>query len=56
MNRAVHIHKKAFIAMVNDRRKRTVVDTRYTFVKGENKLILVFEDGSQEIFKGLRAA
>jgi len=56
MDRATHIHKKAFIALVNDARKRTIVDTRYAIIEGENKLILVYSDGSQEIFKGLRAA
>jgi len=56
MNNAVHIHKKALIAMINEHRKRVVVDTQYTFDSDTNKLILIFDDGSQEIFKGLRAA
>jgi len=56
MDRALHLHKKAFIALINAARKRAVVDTRYKVINGENKLILVYSDGSQEIFKGLRAA
>ena len=56
MDQAPHIHKKAFIAIVNDSRKRAVVDTRFKIIDGAQKLILVLEDGSQEIFKGLRAA
>lgn len=56
MDQAPHIHKKAFIALVNDRRKRLVVDTRYAFDNGENKMILIFDDGLEEIFKGLRVA
>lgn len=56
MFNAVHIHKKAFIALLNDSRKRVVVDTRYIFIGDKQKLILVYSDGSQETFKGLRAA
>ena len=56
MDQAIHIHKKAFIALVNDARERRIVDTLYQTIDGEQKLILVYADGSQEIFKGLRAA
>ena len=56
MDKAPHIHKKAFIARVNDQRKVAVVDTRYKMIDGKQKLILVLSDGSQKIFEGLRAA
>ena len=56
MDRLITVHKKAFIARVNDRRGRRVVDTCYEMVDGEQKLILLLDNGKREIFKGLRAA
>lgn len=56
MEQPTEITKRAFIAHVNDVRKRAVVDTHYKVIDGSAKLILVLEDGSQETFKGLRAA
>lgn len=52
----ISISKKAFIAHVNDARKPHVVDTEYRIIDGKDKLVLIFADGSNEIFKGLRAA
>lgn len=52
----IQIDKKAFIARINNLRKRPVVDTRYDVIDGTTKLILVYIDGSEEIFKGLRNA
>ena len=52
----IEILKSAFIAHVNDMRRFTVVDTHYKIIDGSAKLVLVFENGSEEIFKGVRAA
>ena len=56
MDRLHNMNKKAVIAFLNDRRERSVVDTRFEMVDGEQKLILVLDNGRREIFKGLRAA
>jgi len=56
MDRAQQISKKAFIARMNELRRRRVVDTKYVKVGEETRLVLELEDGSKEIFKGMRAA
>jgi len=56
MDRGINIHKKAFIARVNEMRKRAVVDTRYNVTDESQKLMLVFEDGHEETFEGLHIA
>ena len=56
MDRVPNIRKEAFIARVNDREGRRVVDTCWEMVEGEQKLILLLDNGEREIFKGLRAA
>ena len=57
MDRAINLSKKAFIAMLNDRaRRRVVVDTFYKVIDGKQRLVIQYSDGSQEVFKGLRAA
>jgi hypothetical protein len=56
MSRTVEISKRAFIARLNQQARRVVVDTFYKVIDGEQKLILKYNDGSQEIFKGLRSA
>lgn len=61
MEQPIVIDKRAFIAHVNETRKREVmtrhiVTSYYQMIDGSQKLILVHEDGSEEIFKGLRAA
>ena len=62
MEQPIEILKAAFIAHINDMAaKRAVVtcdivNTHYQMIDGTTKLILVFEDGSEEIFTGLKAA
>ncbi len=57
MNRVTEITKKALIAHLNELRNRAaIVDTVYDNRNGKTKLVLILEDGSQETFKGLRAA
>jgi len=56
MNQATEISKKAFLARLNELRQRAAVDTEYETINGETKLILVLEDGSRQVFEGLRAA
>jgi len=56
MNRAIEIKKAAFLALVNDVCGRVVVDTRYETVNGVTRLILIYSDGAEKEFKGLKAA
>ncbi len=56
METPIHIDKRALIARINQFRQRVIVDTHFQLVDGSAKLILVYEDGREEIFKGLRAA
>lgn len=56
MDRILEISKPAFIAHINDVCGRVVVDTRYETVNGKTVLILIYSDGSEKPFKGLRAA
>lgn len=56
MDQTTTITKKAFIAHLNDLRNRVVVDTEFRMIAGSQKLVLIYEDGKQETFKGLRAA
>lgn len=58
MDRIFEIQKPAFIARVNDlARARLVVDTYYKHEPdGHCMLMLVYNDGSEKPFKGLRAA
>jgi len=56
METPVQIDKRALIARMNQIRQRAIVDTHYKIIDGFDKLILVYEDGHEEIFKGLRAA
>jgi len=54
MQQTIEISKPAFLAVVNDVCRRAVVDTRYEVVDGIQKLILIYSDGSEAVFKGLR--
>lgn len=54
MQQAIEIPKAAFIAHVNNVCRRTLVDTRYELVDGVQKLILIYSDGSEAFFKGMR--
>ena len=56
MDACPNVQKKAFLARINELRKCKAVDTRYVRVGEKTKLILVFEDGTETEFKGLRAA
>jgi len=53
---AIEIDKKALIARLNELRQRPIVDTEYETANGVTRLVLVFENGHREVFKGLRAA
>lgn len=56
MNTRIEIDKRAFIARINELRSRPVIDSRFDVINGSVKLILVHENGSEEIFKGFRRA
>jgi len=57
MDQAIQIPKKAFIARVNDAARAIVVDTYYKNVTGGGCiLMLVYSDGTEKQFTGLRAA
>lgn len=49
------ISKRAFLARINDRMKRVAVDTRYE-IGDRCDLVIIYSDGREEIFKGLKAA
>lgn len=57
MNQATEIVKAAFIARVNQAARAIVVDTYYKNVTGGGCiLMLVYSDGTEKQFRGLRAA
>ena len=57
MNQPTEIVKAAFIARVNQRARAVVVDTYYKSVTGGGcVLMLVYSDGYEKPFQGLRAA
>jgi len=57
MDRITEISKLAFIARVNDAARAIVVDTYYKTVTGDGCiLMLVYSDGTEIAFRGLRAA
>ena len=56
MDRLTEITKAAFLAKFNECRNRTAVDAQYRTINGSSKLIIVFEDGSEEIFTGFPKA
>ena len=57
MNKVLKIQKAAFIARVNKTARAVVVDTYYKqVVEGDCFLMLVYADGTQKQFVGLRHA
>lgn len=56
MDRAIEITKAAFIARVNQPARAIVVDTYYKQLSYGCVLMLVYSDGTEKPFKGLRAA
>jgi hypothetical protein len=57
MDRVTEIVKAAFIARVNQAARAIVVDTYYKTVTGGGCiLMLVYSDGTESQFRGLRAA
>lgn len=57
MDRITEIRKAAFIARVNQAARAIVVDTYYKNVSGGGcVLMLVYSDGTEKVFRGLRAA
>ena len=56
METCPNVQKRAFIARLNDRAGRVVVDTYYARKNGRDVLMIVYDDGSEREFKGLRAA
>ena len=58
MDQAIQIPKAAFIARVNEAARAIVVDTYYKKapVSGGCVLMLVYSDGTEKVFQGLRAA
>jgi hypothetical protein len=56
MNQGMEILKAAFIARVNQPARAIVVDTYYKKVSGGCVLMLVYANGTEKVFQGLRAA
>lgn len=57
MDRITEIQKAAFIARVNSLARAIVVDTYYKATpNGGCVLMLVYSDGTEKVFRGLRAA
>lgn len=56
MDRITEIHKAAFIARVNQVARAIVVDTYYKTIENGCVLMLVYSDGTEKVFHGLRAA
>jgi len=56
MNQAIEITKAAFIARVNKAARAIVVDSYFKSHNGGCVLMLVYSDGTQKPFQGLRAA
>jgi len=56
MNRVPEISKAAFLALINDRVSRLAVSCEHRVIDGTCRLIVVFDNGDREIFRGLKAA
>lgn len=56
MDQAIEITKAAFIARVNHPARAIVVDTYYKQLSNGCVLMLVYSDGIEKPFEGLRAA
>jgi len=56
MEQATEISKAAFIARVNLPARAIVVDTYFKSVSHGCVLMLVYSDGTEKVFQGLRAA
>ena len=56
MEQVTEISKAAFIARVNQAARAIVVDSYYKSVSHGCVLMLVYSDGTEAPFKGLRAA
>ena len=56
MNQFPVISKVAFLARINDRARRVAVDTVPEMIDGRCRLMIIFDNGDREIFRGLKAA
>ena len=56
MNRVPEISKAAFLALINNRASRLAVNCDHKIIDGTCRLIIVFDNGDREIFRGLKAA
>jgi len=56
MRTAPQISKAAFLARINNRARRFAVDSYYRQHNGQTVLFIRYDDGSTEIFTGLKAA
>jgi len=56
MEQATTISKAAFLALLNSGAKRVAVDTEYDRSHAKTRLVILYNNGDREIFKGLRAA
>lgn len=56
MNRVPEISKATFLALINNRASRLAVDCDRRVIDGTCRLIVVFDNGDREIFRGLKAA
>lgn len=56
MVRVPEITKTAFLARLNNRASRRAVDCNHKIIDGTCRLVIVFDNGDREIFRGLKAA
>ena len=56
MNRVPEISKAAFLALINLRVSRRAVNCEHRVIDGTCRLVVHFDNGDREIFRGLKAA
>jgi hypothetical protein len=56
MQRAPQISKAAFLARLNERARRFAVDVHYIRDNGKCRLVIVYENGDREQFRGFGRA
>lgn len=56
MKQPTKIHKAAFLARINQRAARRAVDTYYDRIGKADRLVIVYDNGEREVFKGFKAA
>jgi hypothetical protein len=56
MKQAPNISKAAFLARFNDRARRFAVDARFINDGGKCRLVIVYDNGEREPFRGFSRA